>query len=180
MHVSFLEHEIELRTWHNKQEMVNFIATSEAGYLLLGENPDQESEFYSVTIYLSQTTSRFGVGICSLGIGLVPVLLPQPENSMLLLGFNSEVLWIHIPDGKLAVRLELETVFHSFLPVHARGMILVKHEIGIVAIEPRGKVLWKFSRDVITKAHVEGGRLHLQFMDSPPVVLNLSDGSLTQ
>ncbi len=178
MHVSFLEHLIELRSWHNKQEMVNFLTTCEAGYLLLGENPKQESEFYSATIYLNRAMNRFGVGICSLGIGLTPALLPQPENSVLIFGFNSDVVGVRIPGGEIVFQLKVETLFHAFLSVHRKEMILVKDEIGIVALTQNGNVLWKFGRDVITNAVIEGDQLHLQFMDSPEVFLNLSNGSL--
>ena len=135
MQLAFQEHSISLQSWPDKNEMIESLATCEAGRLLLGENDEQEIEFYSAIVHLGgDRTHQFGIGICSQGHGLIPCFLPQPEISTLVFGFNSKIIGVHIPSGTIEFTLDLDSLFYSFLELHSQKMILVKHEIGVVAL----------------------------------------------
>jgi len=175
-----MEHSIQLNVWQTKHEMISFLRSLEVGYLILGENPEQEEAFYTVSVLLGPSQKdRFGVGICSQGHGLIPALLLQPESSTLMFGFNSDVVGIEIPYGTVSFRLGLDALFYSFLPVHKRNMVLVLHEIGAVALNQKGQMMWKFAKDVVTGAVIEEEFLYLTFMDSPPIRVHLSTGIAT-
>ncbi len=55
-------------------------------------------------------------------------------------------------------------------------MLLVQHEIGVVALTAEGQMIWDFSKDIITNTAIVEDQLHIDFMDAPPVRLNLSNG----
>lgn len=180
MRITFAEHTIELRSWEQKCHMVEFLSRCEAGYILLGENQEQEAEFFSVTIYLEYAAlRRFGIGICSQGHGILPCIFLQPEASRLVFGYNEEVVGVYLPDRTIVFSLSLDSLFHSFLPLYDRNMMLIFHEIGVVARTFDDRPLWNFSKDVITRATIEADVLRLEFMDSPTVHIKLDDGMVT-
>ncbi|MBN1886577.1 MAG: hypothetical protein JW850_01250 [Thermoflexales bacterium] len=179
MHISFAEYSLELHEWQSKHQMISSLEDCEAGSCVLGENPDQESNFYSVVVHLGQSgLRRYGIGICSQGHGLVPHLLIQPEFLRLILGFNSDIVGIRIPDGRVDFSLHLDSLFYSFLPVYNKKVILVMHESGVVSLTQNGQMIWKFEKDIITRTTIEENYLWLTFMDALPVRLNLLNGAI--
>ncbi len=176
MNIAFAEHTIELHTWENKGQMVNFLAQCEAGNLLLGENSEQERQFHTAVIRLGTAgLAQFGIGICSQGHGLTPTVLLRPNESKLLFGFNSEVVGIDLVSKQIAFTLPLDALFHAFLPLDDQNLVLVVHEIGTVALTWQGEAVWQFDEDIITNVTLEKDRLYFEFMDSSPIYLNFAD-----
>lgn len=78
---SFGQHIVTLQKWETKQGMLDFLARCSAGSLVLGEEAEQEVEFFSATMHLNYRLhfsgrtrwiegkmlreQRCGVGICS-------------------------------------------------------------------------------------------------------------------
>ncbi|GIV96378.1 MAG: hypothetical protein KatS3mg057_1035 [Herpetosiphonaceae bacterium] len=177
MHISFINYSIELQSWEDKQSMMLFLTTCENGHLLFEE--EYQQQFHSVTVFLDHSRSnRLGIGVCAEKHGLVPQLLLQPEHSRLVLGFNSVIVGIRVPVGELDFRLNLDSLFYSFWPLYDKNILLVIHEIGVLALSPSGQILWSFSRDVITKVDVIEDRIQLEFIDSPSINLNVVNGSV--
>lgn len=190
MRLSFAGHIVEIQTWENKGDMMNFLANCNAESLVLGEDAEAEAGFYSASIHLNYSAklhpswdeligSRFNVGICSEGRGLKPHLLMLSEKQLVIFGLNSEVVGICVKNREVSFRTSLDySLFRSFVHLSQVEMILAFHEIGVVALTEDGKELWKYSEDVIIDSLVDGDTLQLSFMDSPPVSINVLSGSV--
>lgn len=179
MQVTFGNNTITLQVWETKSEMLSYLSKCEAGSLLLGEDADQEMHFYSATVRLGQAgVNCFGIGICSEGHGLTPHLLLQPDAEVMVFGFNQEVVGINVKERKINFKIPLVSLFYNFLTLNQRQLILVIHEIGVVAITEEGKEIWRYDKDIINDWVIEDDKLHLKFMDAPPVSIEISSGAL--
>ena len=179
MQVTFGNNTLTLQVWETKNEMLSYQSKCEAGSLILGEHADQDIHFHSATVSLGWAgVSRFGVGICSEGHGLIPNLLLQPDAEVMVFGFNQEAVGINAKDGKINFKIPLDSLFYNFLTLNQRQLILVIHEIGVIAITEEGKEIWRYNKDIITDWVIEDDKLHLKFMDAPPISIETSSGVL--
>ena len=178
MLVSFASHTVSLQSWPTKPQMLESLSTCDAGTLVLGQDAEQQRAFYSAIVHLGWEGFRtFGIGICSEGHGLVPTILLQSNQERVIIGLNSEVIGIDLPQGNLRFRLLLDSLFMRLLELPRHKLLLIQHEIGIVALAETGEVPWKFSRDIITRLRLSESELLLEFMDSTPARLDLYSGS---
>lgn len=178
MRLCFPWSSIELQRWTSRAEMEGHVATCDCK-LILGDSAEQQREFFSATIqpeFRGAKALRLVVGVCSEGHGTVPQILPLPNSGLLLFGLNSEVVAIRADTGGIAYRIPLEFLFRLIVPLADKGLILVFHEIGVTAFRDNGETLWTFSRDVLEDAWLQDGTLHMTFMDSEPVAVELGSG----
>jgi hypothetical protein len=177
MQVTFGSNTVTLQVWQTKSEMLSYLSKCKAGSLVLGEDAEPEVNFYSATVSLGWAgVSRFGVGIYSEDHGLIPSLLLQPEAEVMIIGFNREVVGINVKDGKICFKILLDSLFYTFQVLYQQKLILVFHEIGVVAITKDGKEIWRYDKDIIVDSVIEDDKLNLKFMDAPPVSLCISSG----
>jgi len=181
MQVTFGNNTITLQVWETKSEMLSYLSKCEAGSLILGEDADQEIHFYSAIVSLGWAeVNRFGVGICAEGHGLIPHLLLQPDAEVIIFGFNREVVGINVEDGKINFKIPLDSLFYNFLALNQWQLTLVIHEIGVVAITEEGKEIWRYDKDIIRDWVIEDDKLHLKFIDAPPVSIQILSGALAR
>ena len=181
MLISFAEQTFKLNAWGTKRELAYTLANCDAGSMTLGEDIEEPHKFYSVIAYLEwpkTDAGHFGIGICSEDHGLVPHLLLQPRTDLVVCGFNSEAVGIDIKSTKTNFRILLDSLFSSFVSLTRQKVILIFHEIGVVAITQDGKELWRYSQDVIVDYKIREDSLELNFMDSPPLTLDLGNGKV--
>ena len=179
MFISAEEHTIKFNTWKTERELAHALASCDAGSIVLGDDVEDAREFYSATAYLKwpkTNEGHFGVGICSESHGLMPHLLMRSNTNLLVFGLNSEAVGISLVERRQCFRMGLDALFHSFIQLKEQKLILVLHEIGVVAITEDGSELWRYSKDVIVDFTVEQSVISLNFMDSPPVSLELASG----
>lgn len=189
MNISFAEHAVQIHSVDNSLRMEETLGTCKGGSLVVGEDAQQQSEYYCALIWLDYSAHRgarhsatesccFGIGIVSEGLGLPPQVLAIPEAGLLVFGFNDQVMAFNVNNRKIAYQIGLDrSPFRSFLHRRDLNVVLVFHEIGLVAIGEDGRVLWRFDRDVITESFIDGQTIGLEFMDSPSVKLDLMSGS---
>jgi hypothetical protein len=102
VHIAFGEHFIEISRWESRTQMIRYLGEGcAAGSILLGEDAEMATEFYTATLYLGARASRFGIGICSEGHGLTPQMLLLAEEGTLMFGFNREVVALSIMDMEI-------------------------------------------------------------------------------
>ena len=181
MLISAGEHTIKLDAWQTKRELACSLSSCDVGSILLGDDTDEARQFYSVVVYLKWPTTSgasFGVGICSEGHGLTPHLLVGSNTDLLIFGFNSEVIGISIEEKRPRFRIDLDYLFNSFIHLKKEQTILALHEIGVVALTEDGHERWRYSKDVIGGLTIEKTTLILNFVDSPPVSLDLTSGQV--
>ncbi len=177
MYLSYGKHYIALSSYDTHHEMMTVLSKCEAGSLILGESAEQPTVFYSVISYLGWNgRDRFGLGICSEESGLKPHLLLKPKRSQLLLGFNNEVVAVGIDERQIHFQVRLDSLFHSFFDLDKT--LLVFHEIGLIALDEKGKKCWEYEEDVIEHFEISQNNLSLRFMDAAPVNINLQTGYL--
>ncbi len=177
MYLSYGKHYIAHSSYDTYDEMIFVLSKCEAGSLILGESAEQPTVFYSVISYLGWNgRDRFGLGICSEESGLKPHLLLKPKRSQLLLGFNNEVVAVGIDERQIHFQVRLDSLFHSFFDLDKT--LLVFHEIGLIALDEKGKKCWEYEEDVIEHFEISQDNLSLRFMDAPPVNINLQTGYL--
>jgi len=176
MRVTFGAHFLTLRSWKSKGEMIQALRDIDARTVTLGQQCEYEKEFYSCVVHLEPPAQNLGICVLSEGQGAIPNLLLQPENGVLVFGFNREVVGIRVPDGQIAFQTELPSTFYSFTPLREWQMILAFHELGVAALRDDGRALWKFRIDVLTTHSVEGDSLRLESMEGNAVLLDLVTG----
>ncbi|MDM8550855.1 hypothetical protein QUF72_12280 [Desulfobacterales bacterium HSG2] len=96
----------------------------------------------------------------------------------LIIGFNSQVVAVDLIKRKIALQLRFSSLFRSFVHLKAYQMLLVFHEIGVIALTERGEEIWSFDEDIIDDCVIENGILSLTFFDADPVMLEVLSGTL--
>jgi len=172
---------LQCRQWMDKPQMENYLANRSGRHYILGGDTERSREFFSIIVRLAeQPIESIGMGICSIGVGLQPHILPIVQAKRVFVGFNSELYAVNLSDATLAFHLELDSLFYCFVPAHLPDRILVQHEIGLVMLTADAEILWKFERDVITNQQLANGKIFLEFMDAPSVFLSLETGQILQ
>jgi len=182
MHIVFGEHFIEINRWESRTQMDRYLREGcTAGSILLGEDAEIVTEFYTATLYLGASGSRFGIGICSEGHGLTPQMFLLAEEDTLMFGFNCEIVAFSMVNRKIELkfRVELPALFHRFVFLKKISLILVFYEIGVMALSQTGQRLWQYESDLITDYLVTSDRLIVEFMDSPAVAIDLLSGTVS-
>lgn len=169
---------INWQLWDSRREMLSYFESCE-GYFLFGENAQQEAGFYGLIVYDDWSgLHKFGIGIISEGHGLSPSFLGLHKTNMLIFGFNNEVVGFNTNTRTTAFNIVLESLFIRLIYISEQNIILLFHEIGVMAIAEDGNQLWEFSKDIITDATIQQNSLILIFMDSEPTKLRVTDGAL--
>ena len=179
MLISTAEHTIQLAKWGTKRELVHGLVACDAGSILLGDDIEEPREFYSAVVYLEWPKTRlglFGIGICSESDIVTPHLLVEPNTDLLLLGMNAEAVGIRTRQKSEYFRIGLDSAFNSFIYLKQEKIVLISHEIGVVAMTAHGQELWRYSKDIIVDLRIEESTVSLSFMDSAPVALELASG----
>ena len=178
MYLTFLDHYIQLGNWPTRKALIDFLSTCGAGSILLGENSEHQVEFFSVEVKLGpDNTQSFGIGILSEGHGLKPNLFLLPRYSMLIFGYNQDVIGILIPDGNIRFSRQLDSLFYEFIPVAHKNIFLVVQEIGICALNFDGTQKWQYIKDVVTGTNLKEDTVMVNFMDGQTVRLDLATGT---
>ena len=178
MRLCFAWSSVELRRWASREEMEGYLAGFECK-LIIGESTEQEREFFSATLQpeFREAKSRcFAVGVCSEGHGITPQMLLHSSTGHLLFGVNSEVVAVRVDTGEIAYRIPLGFLFRSIVPLPEMRLLLVFHEIGVTALHEDGELAWTLGRDVLDDAWIEGGVLHMTFMDIGPAAVEMTSG----
>lgn len=179
------EHALEFQTWGDKSSMLQFVSRCDGGGLILGDDAEQELEFYSVMVYVdygcktpnSRDTAlnSWCIGLISEGHGLKPQLLAMP-NRTLVFGLNHQVIGISPESRDILFRHRFDTLFHALFYSRRYPMLVVRNEIGVVALAEDGHELWRFEKDLVTDCILSDSHIELHFLDTAPVVLDLSTG----
>jgi hypothetical protein len=179
IHLSFGEQWVDTQSWQTKDAMLGFLTECGEDFIFLGGAAEHPVEFYSITVASrGSAAGRFAIGIFSEGQGIAPNLLLHPKTNALLLGFNREVVGIGVPERRVRFRIACDSVFFQFCWCAAAEIVLLFHEIGVIAITEEGNEIWRYSKDIVVDWSIEGGRLCLKFLDSPPVELLITGGSI--
>ncbi len=171
---------ILLRSWQSKADLGEFIGRSSGG-LLIGESTEEEKEFYSATVIkeLANEAEPLAIGICSEGHGVTPQLLTVPALRLCLFGVNCEVVAVDVEARHVAYSIDLGYSFRNMIHIPGKNLILAFHETGACAFREDGAVVWNFSKDVLEMAHLNDAKIYFEFMDSEPVMVDLTSGKET-
>lgn len=185
MLVAIEEHALELQSWNDKSSMLQVVNCCDGGAVILGEDSEQELEFYSVIVHFNYAAqihssryhgiSSWGIGLISEGHGLKPQLIALP-NRTLVFGLNHEVLGLSPDSRSIIFRHGFDTLFHALLYLSTQRILVVRNEIGIIVLDEYGKELWRFEKDIVTNCSIEEWRIELHFLDTAPIVLDLLTG----
>lgn len=185
MLVAIEEHALEFHTWSDKSAMLQFVNRVDGKGLILGEDAEQELEFYSVMVYFdyackipnlrNTALKSWCIGLISEGHGLKPQLLSLP-NRTLVCGLNHQVIGISPESREIVFRHRFDTLFHAVFYLSRYPMLIVRNEIGVVALAEDGHELWRFEKDLVTDCILNEPHIELHFLDTAPVVLDLSTG----
>ncbi len=178
MYITYGRDAVELKTWSSEQEMRDYVLARLSDSLILGEDSEQYCEFYSIDFHLELSgLSSFRIGLISEGHGLVPYLLLIPERNEILLGFNCEVVCLHVAKKSVKFRLEIDSLFHRFVHLFDDKGTLVFHEFGVMLIDDCGNIQWRYDKDIIINCSFEGEILRLHFYDDTSIRLHILTGN---
>src|SRR5713101_2027419 len=174
MRISFGQHSLRVKDWSSEVQMFEFLRSSGAEYILLGEDARQYDGFFSTEVLLGFAgKDSLRVGLISEGHGLLPHLLLIPERDQLLFGFNEQVACVNVNERSVVFRIRLESLFRSFLRLKAHALILAFHEIGVTALDENGNVEWSYAKDIVEDCVLSQFHLDLKFLDEPTVRIDL-------
>jgi len=179
MLLTFNNYGIEVKEYSNQTEMNLYFKKCDLGTIILGEEIANFNQFYGVII-CPQTSGLhyFGIGICTENYGLKPHFLPLPQSNIILFGFDNQIVGINIDQREIAFKINLNSLFYYFLPIAEKQIILIIQELDVVAINEKGKELWRYGKDVITETYLNGENIQLNFMDESQACLNILNGEL--
>jgi hypothetical protein len=166
---------LRVQEWSSHGELDEHLRGLSGSWLLLGRRPEGEAGFYSVTLPQPGGTD-VAYGVVAERHGLAPCVLMQDPALGLVIGFNREVVGVEAGRAQIRFRHQLDALFWTFLPVPLLDTIVVIHEIGASAMNPEGRTLWRYSKDLVTDYAIHEDKLLLTFSDHPPVALHLRSG----
>jgi hypothetical protein len=169
---------VEVHQWQSADQMKRALSACSAGYHLFGEDIEVASEFYTVSFYIRAEEHRFGIGVCVGRHGVTPQVLLLPDQDLMVLGVQQEVVGMSLSKGTIRFHRSVPTLFRCFVALTERNLILVFDEIGVMALIPDGQILWEHYKDIIIDSRLIGESLFVEFMDSPPAVIHILDGKL--
>lgn len=181
MLISFLSNTIELISVPTETELKNRLKAISFDNLIFGEDEENKDKFYLLIANLNSgriDCPKFCLGICAEHGSLTPQLLLWPKAELLVLGFNQEAVGVSLKNRKMCFKLVFDSYFYSFLHLPHLDFVMGIHEIGVIAFNSAGRMLWEYDKDVITEFFFDNNKLNLKFMDSPSVALRLSDGQV--
>ena len=182
------QHAVEVESWEDKSAMLSFLRKYDMPTMILGEDADQELEFFSAIVHVNyaarsqdsngeSSNTSWGIAVISEGQGVKPQLVGLPED-VLVFGLNHQIVGLSIVRRNEVFRYSFDSLFHAFLYSPKQQILIVRNEIGVVALTESGNELWRFDRDVITDCKIshDSSRIEMTFIDSTPVVLDLVTG----
>jgi hypothetical protein len=177
MYLTFADYYIDISSKKTKNEMSNLLNKCNTGHIILGDETEYENGYYTIVVHLdSNKKDLFGIGIISEGHGLIPHILLNSSKKKLFIGFNSETVIVDCMKKIVDFRISLNSLFYQFLYLNNPRIILVLHEIGLVALTEEGREIWKYDGDIIQSYKIEEGNIFLEFLDNEPVKLSLLNG----
>lgn len=155
----------------SKSEMIEYLRKCDTKQVLLGKSSEVEGGGYIFQVELDGV-KIITVGIITEGHGL------QPEckylNDKLLIGFNKEVHVIDINNSVDNI-LCADSLFYEFSSEILGNSIVAIFELEIICFSVDGKILWKYSTDIINDYHAENDVIYLT-TDSGDLSLSLLTG----
>lgn len=178
MILTFNEHCVSSRSWASPRELGEFLQASGGGSLLLGSEAESASEYHSLAIYpRGAVGGRFAVGVITQTPDLPPHLLLKPQRNLLLLGFNSEVVGIGLPERTVRFQHTCDWLFTHFLDAPAADVTLALYEVGLLALDADGRELWRKTTDILVDWKLDGDTVRLEQMEAGRLVLDLRTGA---
>lgn len=179
MNINFGENFIVLSKFQTKNELLDNLSKCNSGNILLGKHAQQEISFYAVKVFFgNQSKNTFGIGIISEGHGLTPQILILASQQRLFFGFNQEVVLIDCDNKKIIYEYSLNSLFYKFIYLPNLELILILHEIGLVALKENGNKIWEFDKDIVEDYEIINDNINLKFMDSDSIQLSLITGKI--
>lgn len=179
MNINFGDNFIALSKFQTKNELLVILNKCNSGNILLGKEARQEIAFYALKIFFgSQSKNTFGIGIISEGHGLTPQVLILASKQQIFFGFNQEVVLIDCDNKKIIYEYALNSLFYKFIYLPNLELILILHEIGLVALRENGSKIWEFDKDIVEDYEIINDKINLKFMDSDSIQLSLITGKI--
>ena len=177
MLVTFNDKYFELTSCDSKRDLIEILNQCSEGNLLLGENDEQEENFFAIQVHSGKEDKKFGIGVVSEGYGLIPSILAIPTNSSLFIGFNSEFVIIDCGSKSIRYSTKLGSLFFQFIHFPQHKIVMVLHELGLLAISEEGKEIWEYdAHDIIQDYQIEGNLINLELMDNPSARISILNG----
>lgn len=101
------------------------------------------------------------------------------EQSIFILGHESEIVAISALDSNILWKVKLDSVFFQFQKVHIEKIIIVIEETGVLALNLLGKKLWSISTDVIVDYQITDSFVFISTFDDQRYSISVRDGRLS-
>ncbi len=184
MFFSIAEHVVEMQEWNSREALQKYLDANCNEIIFATEEPDNEAVFFSVLIYLNYSlkSENFAFEDTVLGMGghteikgIQPCLLWWPPNRIVI-GFDMKVIGVRLDTREVEFCYDFDTPFRSFTLIDSDQMLLVFNEIGVLALDNEGLVLWRYEADLITACILQSGTLRIAFDESPSITVDLTSG----
>ncbi len=174
---------VDARTWRMESEMRAHIELFDPHIVLGKSTPSSLIGSFAyqpgLNLGLSASTS-FGIGIHWTPDAFEPQLLVLQQNNLIVVGFESEIVALDKASLSNHFTSQFTTYFRAMFFLDNLG-ILALEEIGASLISLNGQVLWSVTKDIVTDVRLATDRkLHLFFMDSPSLIVDVATGHIEQ
>jgi len=141
---------LQIEKVDSRNVLLNKLKHCLKGYVTLGDNSEQEKDFYLVKLFSQEDGSQhFGVGIISEGHGLKPNIMVNHLENSIFLGFNKEVVLFDSLNKVVIKRYQIGSLFYKFMSLPEQNFALVVHELGIIKLEINGNIIWNYTSEII-------------------------------
>lgn len=152
------------------QRALDAILSEAARYLMLGEECLNPIYFY----HWADPKTGTEIGLrCN---------FPMPEtasigNRLAAFGFDLSVVIVDLQSAEIYANIPLPAPFYNFLPDSSCGRMVVVFEIGVLALNEQGYIVWRRDLgDIITGAKTEGSEVLVQTFEAGEFRLELAHG----
>jgi hypothetical protein len=154
----------------------NVGAVSNGGIILAADDLDTH-EFFLLTVDKGGDTPVV-IGICSLGIGLEPVI--KRRETTVWVGYNLSVAAIDVRRRALLWDLEIGSPIYDLIVEPASNDCIVIGEIAIVRLDENGAEVWRHDTQIVTRHEIDENELRVEFDESPPVRIDRASGRIVE
>lgn len=165
---------VSLESWETKSLLLNHISQNSPS-VVVGTATEAPRAYYSCSVEGANGLLLIGVVVNQ---SKVPSVLCLPTSQRVVIGYDQSFALVDCRSATLLGTTLLDGVFFEFCQDRERGLVLVLHELGVVAISELGEELWRYTTcDILEDWKLVDSRIVLTVMDTNvSVELRLENG----
>src|SRR5215510_6618079 len=180
MRLSFRTHSIQVTTYWSRRELDTALQSFGGQQEIIDVADGEGSAFYPLKFVADLENSRLGnrhIVLCACRTGIKPQVLLSNASKLAYLGLDTSLL-VSTASATLTKRIDLGSPFYWITLFDELEKILVAHEIGLLCLDNRGDIIWKYDAgDIVSSVALFPPRtISLSLLEAGNLALDLTTG----